>query len=150
MSAINDQDGTSQPTPPSPNPSRKHYRREMLYDKACFALARGASITNAAREAGVNERTLRRWLEDPDFEGRVKATREALFDKVSARGVSQMLLALRTLRELQEPDVPEQIRVRAAEASLRYGYDLQLVHKLQARVEALEDERAAENRSDDA
>lgn len=43
------------------------------------------SIATAARAARINERTMRRWLEEPEFERAYRAGRRRLIDTVLAR-----------------------------------------------------------------
>jgi transposase len=55
-------------------------------DAAAQAIARGMNVKKAAKETGVGERTLHRWLKkDPAFQRRVEEFREEFFSQARGR-----------------------------------------------------------------
>ena len=108
-------------------------------DTAVMALAGGASITEAAKKAGVERSTLYRWLERPDFkaaladvqlESRTRAVRRlsSALDKAAATAVALLAakddavrlraaqLVPAMLRELLEIDVHGDAPVQVQQA----------------------------------
>jgi transposase-like protein len=63
-------------------------------------LAGGKSIVAAARQLGVGERTIRRWLDTEAFRREVDRQRAALWEHVVAKMAGSTDAALDTLREL--------------------------------------------------
>ena len=54
-------------------------------DALVLALARGLTVRQAAREAGIGERTSHRWLADPDFRRLVSAVRGELMERAAGK-----------------------------------------------------------------
>ena len=68
---------------------------------AAAALAGGATQARAAQEAGVTDRTLRRWLADSDFVEEVD--RLTLMTGIATRA-DRLRLAKRVLAQLEDPE----------------------------------------------
>ena len=87
-------------------------------DRLISALAGGATIRDAAKSAGIGERTAHRRLADPTFRVRVAHTRHKMLDETVGRIAAAGSQAADTLRDLlTSPD--ESIRLRAAVALLK-------------------------------
>ena len=82
--------------------------------KAAEALALGNSNQEAAERAGVNVRTVQRWLKDDDFQKRVTQMQDARFAQLARRFISATALALRVAVDtLQDPDARRSEKMRA-------------------------------------
>ena len=104
---------------------------------AIDALLRCSSVSAAAKEVGVTERTLYRWLANPDFAADYrKARRQVVFDTV---GVLQTLTkkAAQTLERNLNCSVPG-IETRAAVAVLHQTFRGLEVAEFDARLSELE------------
>lgn len=117
---------------------------------AANALAAGRTVPQAAQAAGVSERTVRRWREDPAFRDQVTELRTGLLDLALGQLSEAAVEAVATLRAaLTAP--PSQARatgarVAAARAILSMLVPLKEVLDLEERINALEAE--AEERRD--
>ena len=107
-------------------------------DAAILALAAGATVREAAREAGVGERTIHRWRsEDPSFLAAVERARDELFDANFAALVGAGRDAVQTLQDLLDTGPPP-VRLGAARAILDQLCRYREVVELQRRVAELE------------
>jgi len=88
------------------------------------ALAGGATAAEAAKSAGVSERTVRRRLADADFVSRVEAVRSEMLDTAVARVSAGAVAAVDTLVGLMTPDSSPSVRLAAARAILQCGIQL--------------------------
>jgi hypothetical protein len=99
-----------------------HRGRRNADDALALALARGATLRDAAAEVGVGERTAtRRWAE-PTFRGRVAALRQDMV----ARCLGRMA------------DGSESVRLGAARAMLELGVKVRESVELGERLDELE------------
>jgi hypothetical protein len=106
-------------------------------ERAVDALLAEATLERAAARAGVNERTLRRWRQEPAFRAAELAARREVVER--AQTVVQQLttaaaLALHRNLTCGKPNV----EVRAAVAVLDQAAKAVELQELVARVEALE------------
>jgi DNA-binding MurR/RpiR family transcriptional regulator len=69
-------------------------------ERALIALLDCGEIKQAAATAGVNESTLWRWLQSPDFQSRYRAARRQLVETAIAQLQSDCTVAARVLREV--------------------------------------------------
>ena len=89
-------------------------RRAAQQQIALEALAEGASYAHAGQAAGVDRRTIGRWMTDPDFSRRVSERRNECVAQITGELVAagpDAVLAIR--RELADADRPAD-RLRAA------------------------------------
>ncbi len=114
--------------------STKHQAEEALV----LALASGATVAEAAREYGLDEKAVRRKLADEKFRKRVVAARAALTERACGLLTSAGLEAAKTLAELVQSDGPPAVRLAAAKAVLEVGMKLRQVVDLEAQVADLE------------
>lgn len=101
------------------------------------ALARGQSVAQAARLAGVSKRTAFRRLEEPTFHDEVRKTRGRILDGASGALASTMKRATRTLRGLLDDNHPS-IQLGAARAVLELSQRLHETVELEKRLAELE------------
>jgi hypothetical protein len=86
-------------------------------DKLLTALVSGCHIENAARSAGISERTAYRRLEDPEFRAKLEQSRKALRESILARLSDAGLDAISTLVDLLDSD-DDNVRLKAAKTLL--------------------------------
>lgn len=90
-------------------------KSEAVREKAVLALLSEATIAEAAKQCGVGERTLRRWLvEDPGFKAQHDAACTAMFQVGMSRVQSLMTRAIDTLEELLSAKKYPAVRLGAA------------------------------------
>lgn len=88
-------------------------RPEQL--RAILALLQGRTLTAAAREAGVDRRTLYRWGQEPAFVAALGQLQHELAGAVRRSVRAMAVEALATLRLLlNDPAVPASVRLEAA------------------------------------
>ncbi len=102
------------------------------------ALAAGLTNKQAAKEAGVSERTVIRRLSDPAFKRRVEEARAETLAQTSARLTAVGIAAVRTLLRLLDAD-SEQVRLAAAKSILDMGVRLREASDHEARIAELQD-----------
>lgn len=105
--------------------------------RAVVLLARGASTDHVGKEVGVTSRTVRRWLEEPEFAGQVQEIRQSTLEEtVHALGVTARA-AVGVLGQALK-DESATIRVRAALGVLTCLPTIAAHVDLEQRVAALE------------
>ncbi len=108
-------------------------------ERALVALLDCGEIKKASETAGVNEATLWRWLQSPDFQSRYRAARRQLVETAIAQLQSDCTVAVRVLREVAEDrEAPASSRVAAARTILEQSIGAIELIDLQERVEMLE------------
>jgi hypothetical protein len=115
-------------------------------DELILALAAGATVREAAEQAGIGERTAHRRLADADFRRAVSRARGQMFDAALGRLAGLASKATGILERLMESDQPSVAR-RAAKVVLELGPRLRESTELEERVSRLEDQ--ADERTDD-
>jgi predicted transcriptional regulator len=88
------------------------------------ALVTGMTIRESAEIVGVNEKTVRRRLQDPDFAGRLAGHRLEITRAVLDRMVDASVDAVDTLKKLLSAK-GETVRLGAARAIIELGAKLQ-------------------------
>jgi hypothetical protein len=85
-------------------PRPTHYQKRSMGEKAkIIALAEVGGAEAAAREAGLNESTIRYWMDDPKFADIRGRAREPLIPEYQV-ALRAALAAI--VRKLSDPDVP--------------------------------------------
>lgn len=102
------------------------------------ALAAGSTVQDAAKTAGVAERTVYRRLDDPAFCKLVADARAEMLAQTTARLTSGALEAVDTLRALLSSEM-DFARLAAARALLELGAKYREQHDLAERVRVLEE-----------
>ncbi|MBI1900953.1 MAG: hypothetical protein HYS13_07565 [Planctomycetia bacterium] len=121
--------------------------RQNADEQLLLSLACGASAENAARKAGVCERTVYRRLDDPEFQRRLRKLKTEILQRGVAMITAAQLDAVRTLVELQGHAQAESVRLGAARAILEMGAKLRETVELEERMAALEERLANQLRA---
>lgn len=107
--------------------------------KALVALLTNSTKEAAAKAAGIESKTLRRYLSDPDFQAEYRQAFASMVEDATRQAQQTLSPALSVLREIMEDgDIPAAARVSAAKTALEYALRLAEVSDLAARLEALE------------
>ena len=108
-------------------------------DQLLLALACGASVEQAARQAEVHPQTARRRLADPAFKGRLDALRTEMVTRSAAMLTAAGVESVQTLVELQtSPNAPA-TRLQAAKAVLELGVKLRQLAELEGLLAGMEE-----------
>ncbi|MBN9521435.1 hypothetical protein J0H58_23415 [bacterium] len=118
-------------------------QRRKNDDALVLALACGATVEAAARQAGVSERTVYSRLREPEFQKRVKAARADLARRSAGLLSAASGEAVRTLLALMKDSAPPAVRLGAAKAVLELGMKIRELAELEAEVRELEEKVAA-------
>jgi hypothetical protein len=108
-------------------------------DALALALAGGATVRDAARSAGMAERTAYRLWADPTFRRRVSQLRGEMTIRAVGRLTDAMSEAVDTLRALLSCESLG-VRLGAARSVLQLGVELREASELEDRIAALEAE----------
>ncbi len=93
--------------------------------RALAALLTSRTQAEAAQAAHIDSRTLRRYLQDPDFAEAYKRELAKLIDDAAAQAKRALCPTLGTLQEITaDTDQPGSVRVSAARAVLEFGLRL--------------------------
>ncbi|HTU18561.1 MAG TPA: hypothetical protein VMG10_10915 [Gemmataceae bacterium] len=104
------------------------------------ALAIGATVENAARKAGISERTAYRRLADPDFQARVDQMRRENLARTAGMLSGAALGSVKTLVDLaQDVSVPASVRRGAARDVLDMAVKYRESAEMEQRLAAIED-----------
>jgi hypothetical protein len=108
-------------------------------EKALSALLECSTITDAANRCGLNEKTLRRYLEDAEFQKEYKTARRIIFEQNIVRLQSLHASAVETLERNLTCNNPS-VEVRAAQIIIEgTRKDFETLDIL-TRLEKIEDE----------
>jgi hypothetical protein len=107
-------------------------------DALLLALAAGQTVRDAARAAGVGERTATRRVAEPAFLRRVADLRADMVGRALGRMADAMTAAADTLRQLLTAR-SENVRLGAARSLLELGVKLRESVELEQRLLALEE-----------
>ena len=104
------------------------------------ALAFGATVENAARKAGIGERTAYRRLADPAFRARVDQARREAVLRTAGMLTGAALGSVKTLVDLQQDvSVPASVRRGAARDVLDLAVKYRETAETEQRLAAIED-----------
>jgi hypothetical protein len=119
-------------------------RRKQEAEQAFLsALAFGATVEQAARKAGIGERTAYRRLAEPAFRARLDEIRRETMKRTSGMLSGAALGAVKTLVDLQQDvSVPAAVRRGAARDVLEMNVKYRDSAEIEQRVAALEDRLA--------
>ncbi len=107
--------------------------------KALACLLSEPTIGKAAEKAGIAERTLHGWLQEPAFDAAYRAARRDAVDHAIARLQRMSSLATAVLESIMgDREKPASTRVAAAKAALDYVLKIRELEELEQRVAALE------------
>jgi hypothetical protein len=112
-------------------------------EQAIAALLTRPSIEDAARVAGVGEKTLRRWIQEPQFRARyLRARRESVHQALARIQQATGAAGTTILKLMTDTNVPAAVRLRAAECVFGLAVKGVEIEDIEVRVSELE--RAAE------
>jgi len=118
---------------------RKSPMKTANKEKALTALLESATITEAAKKCGLNEKTLRRYLDDAEFQKEFRAARRVVFEQNIVRLQSLHAGAVDTLERNLTCENPS-VEVRAAQIIIEGNRkDFETLDILE-RLEKIEDE----------
>ena len=115
-------------------------QRRKNDDALVLALACGATVEAAARQAGVSERTAYNRLKEAAFQLRVKEARSDLVRRSAGLLSAASGEAVRTLLALMKEASPPAVRLGAAKAVLEVGLKIRELADLEAELRALEEQ----------
>lgn len=113
--------------------------RRNADDQLLMALACGATVDNAARQAGISPATAYRRLADAAFRQRLQTLRGDMVSRTSGTLTAAAGEAVRTLLELLKNPTSSSVRLGAAKAVLEIGMKLREMAELEQRVAELEE-----------
>jgi len=123
------------------NENRGHgEKRTTLQSKAICALLTASSVSEAAKQVGMGERTLWRWIKEvEEFQREYAAARRELVRHAIVQVQRNMGKAVAVLMEIIEnAELPAGPRVTAAKTILEFGIRAVEVEDLEKRVAQLE------------
>ncbi|MCC7355504.1 MAG: hypothetical protein IT330_17315 [Anaerolineae bacterium] len=104
------------------------------------ALLAAPTLAEAATQAGVHERTLRRWLKEDAFRHALHQAQDEMLGQAMRQSLAAMTDALTTLQDIMGDDlVPAAARVTAARSILEHATRLYEATTLAERLAALEE-----------
>ena len=107
--------------------------------RAIACLLASASVLDAAKAAGIGERTLHTWLHEPAFRAALASEEARAIDTAARQLVSLAGAAVDTLKDIMTGDESHPAhKLRAAEAVLANLLKLRELAALEERVTALE------------
>lgn len=106
--------------------------------KAITALLSERNKRDAAKTAGVSEKTLYTWLNEPAFRGALREAEKAILDEVTRRLSAGQCLALDTLEKLVTSARHESTKLRASVAWLEMSLKFRDMQDIEDRLTALE------------
>jgi hypothetical protein len=115
-----------------------HRGRKNADDALIQALVCGATGETAAQKAGVSLSTVRRRLNDPAFQARLREAKDDMLKRSSAMLTALNGEAIKTLASLQERGTPPSVRLGAARAIIELSARLRESAELHERMTALE------------
>jgi hypothetical protein len=116
-----------------------HRGRQLADDPLIQALACGATVENAARQAGVSPRTAHRRMADKKFRRRLHLARADMAQRTAGALTAATLEAVRTLMELLKPPNPPAVRLGASRTILEMSLKLREATDWEERLAALEE-----------
>jgi transposase-like protein len=106
---------------------------------AIVALLGQPTLKEAAQAAGINETTLWRWLQQPEFQTAYREARREAVRHAIVRLQQHASKAVDTLHDVMvDGGAAPQVRVSAARSILEYSMKAVEIEDLAARLEALE------------
>ncbi len=107
--------------------------------QAIRAMLSSSTVTAAAAKVGVNERTMRRWLDNEVFRVALLAAEESLIDHATRRLVAGQEMAIGILFDTMDGTIqPDAVKLRAAQIALEHLVKLRMLRDVERRLSALE------------
>jgi hypothetical protein len=119
----------------APSPEELSGKKE----RAILALITEPTLKKAAEAVGVSERTVRRWLDEPEFATAHSKARRQSFVQGLALANLYVPMSVQTLAKTQQdPTAPHSAKVAAAQALLKFAREGIELDDMAQRVAALE------------
>ena len=109
------------------------------------AIAMALNITQAARDSGVGQTTLRRWLQEPEFRQQLANLRQESADLARQQAQAILPRCLSVFAEVMEAPDPS-LRLRAARYAMAFALQIAEFQDLKANLQDVE--QAVQARSD--
>jgi hypothetical protein len=109
-----------------------------------LALACGATVEQAARQAGVSESTAHRRMAEANFRRRLQKLRGDMVQRTAGTLTAAASEAVRALLDLLKPSAPHAARLGAARSVLDFGMKVRELAELEERITALEEQAGLE------
>jgi hypothetical protein len=116
-----------------PRNGRRHADEQLLKNLAC-----GATVENAARQAGISPATAYRRLAEPAFQQRFQKLRGDMVSRTAGTLTAAAAEAVRTLLELLKSSSSPSVRLQTARAILELGLKVRDASDLEERLAAVE------------
>jgi uncharacterized protein YbjT (DUF2867 family) len=108
-------------------------------EEAIAALLVHRNTEEAARAAGIAQKTLLRWLQIPEFQAAFRAAKWAAYSQTIGRLHQMSAAAVSTLGKVMvDPSTPPAVKVRAADSILNHTGKAIETENLEARLSELE------------
>jgi phage terminase small subunit len=104
------------------------------------ALAKGATVAQAALQAGVSERTAYRYMKKPGFEANIESIQNETLQQTADILSSASAAGVYSLVALLDPSMPPSVRRAAARDAIDMGVRLREAVDLEKRLAALENQ----------
>ena len=112
---------------------------ERKKEEAIVALLSHRTVDEAANAVGIAPRTLLRWLQIPEFRVEyLKARREVVSQAVARLQQATGAAGITILKLMTDPNVPESVKLRAAEGVFALALKGLEVEDIETRVSELE------------
>ena len=105
--------------------------RRRADDALILALACGATVEAAARQADVSESTVYRRLKETSFSNQLHQARSDMVKRASSMLTASAMESVKTLLDLQKPTQPPAVRLGAARSVLEIGIKLRQMVELE-------------------
>jgi hypothetical protein len=100
-------------------PARPNGLSQRKREQAILALVSCRTVQDAATEAGIGDRTLQRWLTQPDFQEDYRRAQEQMLDvAMNVLRRASLSFAETLVTVCQDPDVPAVVKLAAASRGL--------------------------------
>lgn len=94
-------------------------------ERALSALLTSKTKLEAAEKAGITDRTMRRYFEDPEFCQRYREAFAGVIEDATRQAQALLMPALSTLQTVMEDEeIPAQARITAAKSIIDYSLKL--------------------------
>ena len=111
-------------------------------ERALASLLTHSNMKDAALAAGIDPRTLRRYMNDTEFLAEYRKAFTRMFEEATRAAQRALLPAIATLREVcEDHSISAMARIAAARCILDMGLKLTEMNDIELRLEALENAR---------
>jgi hypothetical protein len=108
-------------------------------ERLALCVAQGCSIRASAKHLGWSDRTAQMYAKMNEFDGRVRAIRDAITDQVVGRLVAKQVRAAERLAKLMDgADTPPAVQLAAARSILQLPTNMKAVRELAEFLKGLE------------